>query len=139
MQTFLAGGAIVLAGLSGFYVNMLRNKHKQERDGTNPIYEQVISHAHTKPILMEDVNAFPGSSAHALRPPTKEHNARHISIDEYKASHDRGDVGRYQVPPPQRSRGDGSGRVYTKSPDYARNYEKTNHKLVKDQTGRVQT
>lgn len=31
----------------------------------------------------------------------------------------------YMVPSPQRGRGDGSGKVYTKSPSYADNYEKT--------------
>ncbi|KAJ3567285.1 hypothetical protein NP233_g6463 [Leucocoprinus birnbaumii] len=140
-KTIVVGSAIVAAGLSGFYINMLRNKHKQEREGTNPTYEQVIAHVNTKPLKVEDVNSLP-SLHHSLRSlpmlaPTKEHNAKHITIDDWKASGDHEAVERYQVPPPQRSRGDGSGRVYTKSPDYARNYEKTNNRIEKDQTGRM--
>ncbi|KAL9710290.1 hypothetical protein Ac2012v2_006586 [Leucoagaricus gongylophorus] len=43
-KTIFAGGVIVAAGLSALYLNMLRNKHKQERDGTNPICMFLLYH-----------------------------------------------------------------------------------------------
>jgi hypothetical protein len=98
--------------------------------------EQVIAHAGTKPITLEDATPFPPKSsklrANPMTPPVKEHNAKHITISDYKMSPHHAQVDRYEVPTPQRARGDGSGKVYTKSPDYARNYEKTNNRIVKD-------
>jgi len=92
--------------------------------------EQVIAHVNTKPITKEDVNSLPAlsqsaRSLHVIPPPTKEHNAKHITIDDFNASGVRNTYERYQAPQPQRPKGDGSGRVYTKSPDYVKNYEKT--------------
>jgi len=85
------------------------------------------------PALSHSVRAL-----RALPPPTKEHNAKHITIDDFKASGVREPYERYQAPQPQRPKGDGSGRIYTKSPDYAKNYEKTRPRIANDQTGRVQ-
>ena len=140
-------------------MSLLRNKHKQEQDGTNPICmfflqhiivfgsikgldEQIIAQANTKPITKEDVNSLPALS-HSVRslrtipPPTKVHNAKHITIDDFYASGAHDTHERYQAPPPQRPKGDGSGRIYTKSPDYTKNYEKTRPRIANDQTGRV--
>ncbi|KAF9450313.1 hypothetical protein P691DRAFT_665621 [Macrolepiota fuliginosa MF-IS2] len=133
-KTFFLGGVLVLGGLTTLYVSMLRSKRKQVHARTNPSYEQVLTHAGLKPIALCDVNRLPSMAFEARSPipaPVKEHNARHITIEDYKASHDDdGGYGRFQVPPPQRARGDGSGRVYTKSPDYVRNYEKTKARKV---------
>lgn len=38
------------------------------------------------------------------------------------------------APPPQRAKDDGSGRAYTKSPDYVKNYEKTMRHKTKEVT-----
>lgn len=98
--------------------------------------EQVLGHVNTKPA---DANSLPARSVSQrllpISPPTQRHNAKHITIDDYKASKDHTGTGRYEVPSPQRARGDGSGQVYTKLPEYARNYDKTNNKPAKDETG----
>jgi len=80
----------------------------------------------------------PLRSSRAIPPPTKEHNAKHITIEDFKASGDHDIFDRYQAPQPQRSKGDGSGRVYTKSPDYVKNYEKTKDRIAKDRIGKIQ-
>lgn len=72
-----------------------------------------------------------------MPPPKKEHNAKHMTIDSYNASSNGDGLGRYEEPTPQRAAGDGSGRVVSKSPSYARNYEKTNNKAARDEPGRA--
>lgn len=57
-------------------------------------------------------------------PPTREHNNRHSTIANYRASADFSEEGMRMQPTPQRSRGDGSGRVYTKTPSFSNSYEK---------------
>jgi len=128
-RTFLIGGTIVAAGLTGFYMNMLRNKRIQEEEGNNPHFEQVIAHASKKPApgetlpvlhhLDSDIPpAFPG----------KNHHSGHSTIKDYKQSPgyaESGEAIRFMAPPAQRVGTDGTGRVYTKAPSYVDNYGKT--------------
>jgi hypothetical protein len=67
-----------------------------------------------------------------LTAPVREHNNRHSTIANYLASADFSEEGRRMQPTPQRSRGDGSGRVYTKSPSFSNSYEKNekHHKRI---------
>lgn len=60
-----------------------------------------------------------------LTAPSKEHDSKHATIADYLTSPNYSESGRRQQPTPQRSQGDGSGRAYTKSPDYVDGYKKT--------------
>lgn len=64
-----------------------------------------------------------------LPAPVRDHNPRHSTFENYAGSQEE----RFMVPPPQRSRGDGSHRAYTKAPSYLDHYEKTaeHHKRMK--------
>lgn len=59
----------------------------------------------------------------ALPPPSKEPPSKHMTIEEYRASEGVNEAGR-RLQRPQRAHDDGSGRSYTKSPDYVKSYEK---------------
>jgi hypothetical protein len=67
-----------------------------------------------------------------LAPPVREHNGRHSTIANYLASPEFSEEGRRMQPTPQRSRGDGSDRVYTKAPAFSNSYEKQekHHKRI---------
>ncbi|KAH9478353.1 hypothetical protein JR316_0008807 [Psilocybe cubensis] len=128
-RTFLVGGSIVLAGLTGFYMSMLRNKHKQELMGTNPHFEQIVGHVSKAPPAdqpLPKLNATYSDVPPAY--PTKEHVSRHTTFANFKDSPgylEGGPATRYMEPTPQRPKNDGTGRAYTKSPNYVDNYGKT--------------
>lgn len=91
--------------------------------------EQLLAHVAAK---HEPGDALPVlKSRPSNRPPAipgKDHHSGHSTIANYKDTPEYAEYGpaaRNMVPPPQRGRSDGSGRVYTKSPDYAQNYGKT--------------
>lgn len=69
-------------------------------------------------------------SQHSNIPPAfpgKDHRSG-STIANYKDTPEYAECGpaaRNMVPPPQRGKSDGSGMVYTKSPDYVKNYGKT--------------
>jgi hypothetical protein len=56
--------------------------------------------------------------------PVRDRDHHHFTIMNYLASPDFSEEGRRMQPTPQRSRGDGSGRAYTKAPSYSNSYEK---------------
>jgi len=128
-RTFLLGGSLVAAGLGGFYLSMSYRKRLQELSGKNPHYEQVIGYASKRPAeneILPILNARYSDVPPAF--PGKDHHSGHATLGTYKKSPDyaeSGDSLRYMVPPPQRGKPDGSGRAYTKSPDYVDNYNKT--------------
>ena len=64
-----------------------------------------------------------------LPPPVRGGNARHSTFADFSGT----DEERRMQPTPQRGRGDGSHRVYTKAPSYLDHYEKTpeHHKRMK--------
>jgi hypothetical protein len=131
------------------------NKRRQEERGTNPyrtvfffpiemcvfaflltqifyIYfldEQLLAHVAAKhdpgdalPVLISRRSNIPPAF------PAKDHHSGHTTIANYKDTPEYAELGpaaRNLVPPPQRGRSDGSGMVYTKSPDYVQNYGKT--------------
>ncbi|KAF9530147.1 hypothetical protein CPB83DRAFT_186183 [Crepidotus variabilis] len=134
---FLVVGSLVAASLGGFYASMLSSKRKQEETGTNPHHEQLLANYGRKPVPGE-----PASSVILARysdnPPAHRgdyHSAYgHNTRDNYKNSPEyteHGETLLYMVPPPQRARKDGSGKAYTKSPDYVDSYDKI--KRVKKQ------
>ncbi|PPQ78615.1 hypothetical protein CVT25_010579 [Psilocybe cyanescens] len=128
-RTFLVGGSIVLAGLSGFYISMLRNKHKQQERGMNPHFEQIVGHVSKAPAAdqpLPTLNARYSDMPPAI--PATEHISGHTTFANYKESPgyaEGGPATRYMQPTPQRAKDDGSGRAYTKSPNYTENYGKT--------------
>lgn len=70
--------------------------------------------AEDEPVAVDSLSPLAGTSVTA--------NSNNLRT----AAEKRGiDALRYMVPPPQRGRNDGSGKAYTKSPDYAKNYHKT--------------
>ncbi|KAF8155807.1 hypothetical protein B0H34DRAFT_798918 [Crassisporium funariophilum] len=138
-RAFLVGGSIVALGLGGFYANMIRNKANQERLATNPHHEQIIAHVSLKPIegeaLHHGANARYGDIPPAFR--GKDHHSAHETITTFKNTPEYAEAGpaaRYMVPPPQRPQLGKPDVAYTKSPDYAKNYEKTvrPRKIVKE-------
>ncbi|KAF9019118.1 hypothetical protein BDZ89DRAFT_1139565 [Hymenopellis radicata] len=58
-------------------------------------------------------------SDHVVKPPVHTHDPHHFTLDSEHAGPAQ------SVPSPQRSKGDGSGLAYTKSPDFVRSYGKT--------------
>lgn len=54
----------------------------------------------------------------------RERNKSHFTISDHLASENNSDENRRMQPTPQRSRGDGSSRAYTKAPSYNDSYEK---------------
>jgi len=126
-RAFLIGGTAVISGLGGLYLILHRSKRRQEERGTNPYHEQVLAHVGKQkygealPIM---------HSQHSNTPPAflgKDHRSG-STIANYKDTPEYAEYGpaaRNMVPPPQRGKSDGSGMVYTKSPDYVKNYGKT--------------
>lgn len=91
--------------------------------------EQTIHHAHMHP---DDSLPYPPLRAHASDIPpqfrTNEHHSGHATHRNYKDTPEyaeHGEAVRRMAPPPQRQAQDGTGRAYTKSPNYADNYGKT--------------
>jgi len=90
--------------------------------------EQIIAHFSKKPA--------PGETLPLLRhldtdiPPAlpgKDHRSGHSTMKDYKQSEgyaESGEAVRFMAPTPQRA-GEGSGKVYTKAPNYVDNYGKT--------------
>ncbi|TFK22116.1 hypothetical protein FA15DRAFT_49981 [Coprinopsis marcescibilis] len=125
-RTFLIGGSLVAAGLASFYINMLQKKKVEQAAHKNPYHEQVIAGISHKTERNE--NLQPLNVAYSDYPPAyrrNDHYSGHMTIQDAKASPDYNSETRRLVPPPQRGRDDGSGKAYTKSPDYAKNYGKT--------------
>lgn len=93
-----------------------------------PLVEQIIAHFSKKPV--------PGETLPLLRhldtdiPPAfpgKDHRSGHSTMKDYKQSEgyaESGEAVRFMAPTPQRA-GEGSGKVYTKAPNYVDNYGKT--------------
>ena len=91
--------------------------------------EQLLAHVATKrepgdalPVLKSRLSNIPPAF------PGKDHHSGHSTIANYKDTPEYAEYGpaaRNMVPQPQRGKSDGSGRVYTKSPDYVQNYGKT--------------
>ncbi|CAA7264358.1 unnamed protein product [Cyclocybe aegerita] len=131
-KAFVAGGTAVAATLGGFYYSLQNAKRKEEEMGKNPRYEQVMAHMKRKPVPGEELPVL-SSPKHKYsdNPPAFRgdvHNSGHATLQNYKNTPqylEHGEAVRYMVPPPQKGRSDGSGKPYTKSPDYAKNYEKT--------------
>ncbi|KAF9557633.1 hypothetical protein CPC08DRAFT_44625 [Agrocybe pediades] len=127
-KAFLVGGSAVLAGLSGVWMMMLRNKKRQELTGTNPNFEQVIARV-SKPVDPDNLPVR--NDRYSEIPPARlrtEHNSGHSTHKNFRQSPqylEYGAAGRRMVPPPQRAATDGTGRAYTKSPAFVDNYNKT--------------
>ncbi|KAF7764002.1 hypothetical protein Agabi119p4_8539 [Agaricus bisporus var. burnettii] len=131
----VTGGAGVLALLGGAYLSMVYSKRKQERDGTNPMYEQVLAHVGTKSPVTDDVptSKLPTRSSQIrsskpMEPPVQEHRAKHDSVEERteKAKTDgNGDVdqARREEPAPQRKKGNGK-LVSQSDSDFMKSYKK---------------
>ena len=91
--------------------------------------EQFIAHVATKrapgdalPVLKSRYSNIPPAF------PAKEHHSGHSTLANYKDTPEYAEFGpaaRHMVPQPQRGKSDGSGKAYTKSPDYVQNYGKT--------------
>ncbi|KAF6759448.1 hypothetical protein DFP72DRAFT_1166889 [Ephemerocybe angulata] len=154
-RTLLVGGTAVAAILYASWYRMKASQRNEEAKGTNPYYEQVQGSLNRKWRKADlETNLKPMSGPHAAyssNPPAlpiADHHSGRMTISEFNEQRDTGmkgtasmagaqageqqqngaaasDPTRYMVPPPQRGRNDGSGRVYTKSPDYAMNYHKT--------------
>ncbi|TFK38086.1 hypothetical protein BDQ12DRAFT_666312 [Crucibulum laeve] len=124
-KTFLIGGTLVAAGLSAVWLSMVRSKQNQERTGTNPSYEQLLAHVAEKPGQHLSTTPLVGGSASP--PPIQEHDHKKRNLDDFRSSPEYrqfGEAGRRSVPSPQRAKADGKS-VYTKAPEYTKNYDKT--------------
>jgi len=138
-QTMILGMALVGSGFALFFANLHRRQaKKEERDidapGTIPTWQHRIKQANSP---VDDADPSLTIRHHENRgtplpSPVREHNARHSTIPNYIASADSSENGRRMQPTPQRSRGDGSSRVYTKSPSFSNSYEKNekHHKRI---------
>ncbi|KIJ99998.1 hypothetical protein K443DRAFT_619041 [Laccaria amethystina LaAM-08-1] len=136
-RTLLIGGTIVAVTLAGFWANMQRHKRHQESLGRTPHYEQVMAHVNKKPVPGEPLAPVLHGTYSDIPPafPGKDHHGGHITMSTYKQSPEYSDPeSRYQVPTPQRGRNNDSGRAYTKSPDYVKNYEKTHRPGKEEET-----
>lgn len=154
-KTMVLGTTLVGAGFILFFANLHRRQAIKERKdianpGTIPTCKLPFLNRHAHPANIISAGQFrlkqagsPGnedgsgngsrrihtSLGTPLPAPVREHNARHITFANYDGPENE----RYMVPSPQRSRGDGSHRAYTKTPSYLDNYEKTteHHKRMK--------
>jgi len=141
-RTILLGIAMVSTGFALFFANLQRRQAKKERKdivspGSLPTWQYRMKQAGQP----EDDSDHPltlRQSRHAQRDPplaslVRDHHNGHSTISDYLASANFSEEGRRMQPTPQRSRGDGSGRVYTKSPSWNDSYEKTekHHKRMK--------
>jgi len=90
--------------------------------------EQIVAHV-SKPIDEDNLPTL--NARYSDIPPAvpgKEHNSGHSTFKNFKQSPaylESGNAARRMVPPPQRAHTDGSGRAYTKSPNFVDNYNKT--------------
>ncbi|KAF8171501.1 hypothetical protein BJ912DRAFT_120205 [Pholiota molesta] len=128
-RSVLIGGPVVLAGLLGLFLSLRHNKQKEVEAGKNPHFEQILAHVGKKPAGDEDLKPLRSYSSD-LPPnlPGDDHYSGHSTRTNWKNTQgyaEHGDDVRYMQPTPQREASDGSGRAYTKSPDYAKNYGKT--------------
>ncbi|KAG5635335.1 hypothetical protein H0H81_011689 [Sphagnurus paluster] len=130
-QTVLLGGAIVIASLGGFYLNLRRIQNKRTEQGAIPHYEYLMAHVASR----SNENTFPGAAqlpisryehrATPLPSTLREHHSAHSTIPNFKMSPAYAEGrARYEQPTPQRPREPGSSVAYTKSPDYVKSYEK---------------
>ncbi|KZP06888.1 hypothetical protein FIBSPDRAFT_939100 [Athelia psychrophila] len=136
-KTMVLGTTLVGAGFILFFANLHRRQAIKERKdianpGTIPTWQFRLKQAGSPG--NEDGSGNGSRRIHTslgtpLPAPVREHNARHITFANYDGPENE----RYMVPSPQRSRGDGSHRAYTKTPSYLDNYEKTteHHKRMK--------
>ncbi|KAF8914745.1 hypothetical protein CPB85DRAFT_1433486 [Mucidula mucida] len=110
-------GALAL-GYAGVYYSMDRRDRLRRASGDLAGHEHTIKHS------KEDHGGHPlyatdTPSDHVVKIPVHTHDPHHVTRDSEHA----GPL--HSVPSPQRSKGDGSGLAYTKSPDFVRSYGKT--------------
>ncbi|KAH7925104.1 hypothetical protein BV22DRAFT_1129295 [Leucogyrophana mollusca] len=133
-RTLVLGTLVVASGIALFFANLHRRQRKKEEldqitGGAIPTWQRRVHQSNhpafysTLPLTLRASDVEPRFEP--LASPIREQNNGHSTIKDYLARPDSTTEGRFQVPPPQRSRGDGSGRAYTKSPDYCMSYEKT--------------
>ncbi|THU78605.1 hypothetical protein K435DRAFT_811412 [Dendrothele bispora CBS 962.96] len=103
-NTLIAMGTLA-AGFAGFWYSMKRRDQMRRERGSLEAYEYAYTPQHPGPLPVSDGRVPP--------PPTKEHNAQHITVNEALAMTNR-PTNYIPQPAPQRDRGDGSGLVYTK-------------------------
>lgn len=134
-RTFLIGGGITAAILSGAWMSMLWAKKRQQIAGRNPYYEHILQNSASSPSNFDNLKPLSHKSSHySMQPPAHvnhDHTKPHFTIEQAieQAKLTGADINeiRRMVPSPQRGRNDGSGRAYPKSPDYVDNYGKTVH------------
>ncbi|MCL6358418.1 hypothetical protein EXT68_23820 [Pectobacterium parmentieri] len=131
-KSFLIGGSIVAAGFIGTWYSLIQHKKREQAAGKNPYHEQIVARLSEPPTRggtgvdldnLKPMNVRFGEIPPQI--PTKEHNSRHATIEEFAKSPDSDPEMRRMEPTPQKGRRDGSGKVYTKSPDFVDNYGKT--------------
>lgn len=97
-------------------------------DIVSPV-EQIVGHVSKAPAPDQPLPTL--TARYSDTPPAfpaKEHVSRHTTFANYKQSPgyiEGGPATRYMEPTPQRPRNDGTGRAYTKAPNYVDNYGKT--------------
>ncbi|KAF9475690.1 hypothetical protein BDN70DRAFT_813616, partial [Pholiota conissans] len=125
--------------LGGFYYSMLYNKKKQEEEGRNPYYEQVIAHVSKKPLnsdALQPLQSHPSELPPAF--PGKDHYSGHATRSNWKNTQgyaEHGDDIRLMETTPQRTGAE--GRPYTKSPDYVKNYGKTQRPNIPQRNAQI--
>ncbi|KAG6810218.1 hypothetical protein H0H92_012844 [Tricholoma furcatifolium] len=130
-QTVLFGGSIVAASLGGFYWNLRRMQAKKAERGDLPHYEYLLAHVASRGLA----NPVPGAAevplarqqrrASPLPGPVRQHMDHRTTVANYQPSPNSSDIrGRLEQPTPQRAKALGSDVVYTKSPEYAKSYDK---------------
>ncbi|KAF7973143.1 hypothetical protein HWV62_15911 [Athelia sp. TMB] len=136
-KTMILGTAIVGTGFWLFFSSMHRRQRiKEHQDITNPGKIPTWQHRMKQAGSPgeEDGGDKGSPRMHAnlatpLPPPARGGNARHSTLADFSGT----DEERRMQPTPQRGRGDGSHKVYTKAPSYLDHYEKTaeHHKRMK--------
>ncbi|KAG6916156.1 hypothetical protein DXG01_008208 [Tephrocybe rancida] len=131
-QTILFGSSVVAASLGGFYWNLRRMQNKKAERGDLPHYEYLLAHvasrglANPVPGAAELPLSRHGRSGNSIPAPLREHRSGHSTVANYQPSSTSSEIrARFEQPTPQRAKELGSSIVYTKSPDYAKSYEKT--------------
>ncbi|PPR01315.1 hypothetical protein CVT24_006348 [Panaeolus cyanescens] len=129
-HAFLIVGGLTAATLFSSYFFRLQHKKKEQAAGLNPMHEQVLSIMARKPIPGEDLEEIRWKYSQTPPAfPATEHHSGHAIRDHarWKKTPQFEEIGEgvmYMEPTPQRGRKD-SDKPYTKSPDYAANYNKT--------------
>ncbi|KAL0960173.1 hypothetical protein HGRIS_011807 [Hohenbuehelia grisea] len=125
-RTTIIGMTVVILGLGAFYRRLHNKEQRRMHDGSNAFHEQRLAHAGSiEKALFSRPASFVENRALPLGPISRENNSKHSTIKDYLASPGYSEEGRRMQPTPQRAKKDGSGRAYTKSPDYVDSYEKT--------------